>query len=265
MKFRVLFLASILACALLQAEGKVLATIGPDKITEEDVEYRLKKLPAQYAAYYGTEDGKKKLLEQMIDEKVLYLEAKNRYDEKNQDVAKFLEKSKEEIITNMYLKDEIEKVTVGDSDINDYYSKHQAEYQAPETVRASHILVKTEAESLAALKELQAGADFAEVAKKKSTCPSASRGGDLDYFSKGQMVPEFEKAAFALKTGEVTLKPVKTQFGYHLIKLTDRKSAHIKTVEEVRSEIKNELMVQKQKDRLTALIAAAKAKHPIAQ
>lgn len=265
MNFRTILLIGLLVFSAVQAENKVLATIGSDKITEEDLEYRLKKLPAQYAAYYGTEEGKKKLLEQMIDEKALYLEAKNRYDEKNPDVAKFLAKSKEEIITNMYLKDEIEKVTVNDNDISDYYSKHQADYQAPETVRASHILVKTEAEALAALKEINAGADFAEVAKKKSICPSAPRGGDLDYFSKGQMVPEFEKAAFALKVGAITTKPVKTQFGYHLIKLTDRKAAHTKTLDEVRSEIKNELVLQKQKERLNALIAEAKAKYPVSQ
>jgi peptidyl-prolyl cis-trans isomerase C len=263
MKFRTILLIGLLAFAAVQAEGKVLATIGSDKITEADLDYRLQKLPAQYATYYGTEEGKQKLLEQMIDEKVLYLEAQKRYDEKNADVAKFLAKSKEEIITNMYLKDEIEKVTVNDSEINDYYNKNQASYQAPESVRASHILVKTEVEAQSALKQIQGGADFAEIAKKVSTCPSAPRGGDLDYFSKGQMVPEFEKAAFALKSGAVTTTPVKTQFGYHLIKLTDRKPAHTKTLETVRSEIKNELQLQKQKERLNTLIAEAKAKHPV--
>ncbi len=265
MKFRTLLLVLMLVCAASQAESKVLATIGTAKITEEDVDFRLKKLPAQYATYYNTEDGKKKLLEQMIDEKVLYLEAKNRYDEKNPEVAAFLEKSKEEIITNMYLKDEIEKATVGDNEISAYYNKNKASYQALESVRASHILVKTEAEALAALKEVQGGADFAEVAKKKSTCPSAPRGGDLDYFSKGQMVPEFEKAALALKVGDITAKPVKTQFGYHLIKLTDRKPAHTKLLDDVRTEIKNELVIQKQKELLNALIAGAKEKHPVVQ
>lgn len=263
MKFRALLL--VLMLALVQAEGKVLATIGTDKITEDDINARLKKLPAQYATYYSSEEGKKKLLDQMIDEKVIYLEATKHYDEKNPEVALLLAKSKEEIITNLYLKDEVEKITVSEGDINSYYNEHKGNYQALASVRASHILTKTEAESLAALKEIQGGADFAEVAKKKSICPSAPRGGDLDYFSKGQMVPEFETAAFALKTGAVTPKPVKTQFGYHLIKLVDRKDAHTKTLDDVRTEIKNEVLIEKQKAKVSALIAAAKAQHPVSQ
>ena len=158
-----------------------------------------------FRSYYSSEEGKKKLLDQMIDEKVIYLEAKQRYDEKNPEVAALLAKSKEEIITNLYLKDEVEKVTVSDADIATYYDAHKADYQAQDSVRASHILTKTEPEALAALKEINAGADFAEVAKKKSICPSAPRGGDLDFFSKGQMVPEFEKAAFALHFPEFAL------------------------------------------------------------
>ena len=188
-----------------------------------------------------------------------------RYDEKSPEVAALLAKSKEEIITNLYLKDEVEKITVSDGDISAYYNEHKSNYQAPDSVRASHILTKTEPEALAALKEIQGGADFAEVAKKRSICPSAPRGGDLDYFSKGQMVPEFETAAFALKVGAVTPKPVKTQFGYHIIKLTDRKAAHTKTLDDVRTEIKNEVLIDKQKAKVTELIAAAKVQHPVSQ
>jgi parvulin-like peptidyl-prolyl isomerase len=89
-------------------------------------------------------------------------------------------------------------------------------------IRASHILVPTLNQAEFLLKEIEKGKSFEELAKKYSSCPSGHEGGDLGFFGKGQMVPEFEKEAFSLKIGEIS-KPVKTQFGYHLIKVTDKK------------------------------------------
>jgi parvulin-like peptidyl-prolyl isomerase len=87
-------------------------------------------------------------------------------------------------------------------------------------VRASHILVEKQSQALKVLEELRAGADFGGLAKKYSTCPSGKRGGDLGQFGRGQMVREFEQAAFSLKPGQMTEQPIKTQFGYHIIKRT---------------------------------------------
>lgn len=90
-------------------------------------------------------------------------------------------------------------------------------------VRASHILVKTEGEAVDLLNQIKSGKDFGELAKKHSTCPSGKKGGDLGYFKKGQMVKAFEDAAFSMEKGQFTQTPVKTQFGYHIIKVTDKK------------------------------------------
>ena len=90
-------------------------------------------------------------------------------------------------------------------------------------VRASHILVKTETEANDVMKKLNAGKEFTELARLYSTCPSGKKGGDLGFFGKGQMVKEFESAAFSMEKGQVTPKPVKTQFGYHIIQVTDKK------------------------------------------
>ncbi len=109
-------------------------------------------------------------------------------------------------------------------------------------VRARHILVKTEAEAMAVIDELRKNkADFEELARTKSTGPSSARGGDLGFFAKGAMVKPFSDAAFALKPGEITRKPVKTQFGWHVIKLEERRSGSVPNFEESREKLRGEM------------------------
>jgi len=108
-----------------------------------------------------------------------------------------------------------------DRQLEPVYFKNVAN-TAPTTVRASHILVKTQKQAQEIKAKIDNGASFEEMAKKYSTCPSGANGGDLGYFSRGQMVPDFENVAFALPVGKVS-DPVQTQFGWHLIKVTDRK------------------------------------------
>src|SRR5690606_21794865 len=107
-----------------------------------------------------------------------------------------------------------------------------------EEVNARHILVKTEDEAKAIISELDAGKDFAELAKAKSEDSNKSDGGDLGWFTKGRMVPEFEEAAFALEKGAYTKAPVKSQFGYHVIKLEDRRDVQPPAFEQVEPQIR---------------------------
>jgi peptidyl-prolyl cis-trans isomerase D len=141
------------------------------------------------------------------------------------------------------------KVNVTGQQIERYYNDNIQQYSTPEQVRASHILLKTEGKDDAAVKKeaedllakIKGGADFAELAKQKSEDEaSAKKGGDLDYFSKGQMVPEFDKVAFSLEPGQVS-DVVKTQYGYHIIKVVDKKPASTKTLAEVRPQIEDQL------------------------
>ncbi|WP_314585198.1 peptidyl-prolyl cis-trans isomerase [Paenibacillus terrigena] len=137
------------------------------------------------------------------------------------------------------------KVNVTDQEIKDFYEANKASMSTPEQVRASHILVKTKEEADAIEKELKGGADFAALAKEKSTdTGSKVNGGDLNFFGKGQMVPEFEEAAFKMKVGEVS-EPIMSQFGYHIIKLTDKKEAVNPTLDDKKVEIKEQLTKQK--------------------
>jgi len=126
-----------------------------------------------------------------------------------------------------------------DDELAAYLETNISQYDVPEEIRASHILVDEEETANEVLDKLKNGADFAELAREYSTCPSAEEGGDLDWFSRGMMVPEFEEAAFALQVGEMSAL-VKTQYGYHIIKLTDRKAAHTPTLDEIKDQVRDD-------------------------
>jgi len=153
------------------------------------------------------------------------------------------------------------EVTVTEEEVEKYYSENQQKFELPEQVRASHILIKpdasdpntdpNEAKAIARskaqdlLEQIKAGADFAELAKAHSGCPSGPNGGDLSFFGRGAMVPPFEKAAFELEPGQVS-DVVETKFGYHIIKVTDHKEAGVSPFEEVKTRLINELTQRKQ-------------------
>jgi peptidyl-prolyl cis-trans isomerase C len=124
------------------------------------------------------------------------------------------------------------------SDIKARYDKEVAATPPEEEISARHILVETEEEAKALITELDAGKDFAELAKEKSTGPSAGQGGDLGFFTKGRMVPEFEAAAFEITPGEYGKEPVKTQFGWHVIKVEERRETAPPAFEEVADQVR---------------------------
>ncbi len=128
-------------------------------------------------------------------------------------------------------------ITVSEDALMAFFEEHKSDYDQPEMVKASHILVETEEKAKDIQKKLAEGADFAELARSESTDPmSAAEGGDVGFFARGRMVPEFEKAAFAMSPGQ-TGAPVKSEYGYHIIRVTDRKDAHEATFDEVKEDI----------------------------
>ncbi len=148
-------------------------------------------------------------------------------------------------INKLLEKTVLSKIIVSSSEVREYYENNKNEFVIPEQIRARHILIESSEEAEEILKQLNDGADFIELAKEKSICPSASEGGDLGYFSKGQMIAEFEDAAFALDVGELS-PVVKTQYGYHIIKLLDKKPETIIGLEEAMEEIEAMLKQEKQ-------------------
>ena len=165
----------------------------------------------------------------------------------------------------------VKDVTVTDADAKKYYDENQKYFEQSEQVKASHILIKVEPtaedsekttarEKIQEIKQkLEAGGDFAELAKKSSEGPSGPNGGDLGYFGRGQMVPSFEETAFALEVGHVS-EPVETQFGYHLIKVFDKKSGSTTPFEEVKERIEQFLKGQKMNEAVGLYIGTLKEK-----
>lgn len=163
------------------------------------------------------------------------------------------------------------KISVSEADAKAFYDAHPDLFKMPERVRASHILVKVDQNAsdedkakareklTEAGKRIKKGEDFAVIAKEVSECPSAAKGGDLDYFQRGQMVPEFEEVAFALKPGE-TSDIVTTQFGFHIIKVVDKKEAGSVPFDEVKERVEQHLKQEKVNEQLTQYVSQLKSK-----
>lgn len=202
--------------------SNVIARVDGDVITLEDLQDRINSFSDQDAVLLQSRENRVKLLDQMVNAKLLVNAAKKEGINKTEAYKKEVDTAEKTILVAMILKSKVEgKITVSDAEVKAYYTNNPQQFDAFEQRNASHILVKTEAEAQAIIKSLKAGADFATLAQEKTLDPSGkTTGGNLGWFSKGQMVPEFEKAAFEMSKGDIS-GPVKTQFGYHVIKLND--------------------------------------------
>ena len=147
------------------------------------------------------------------------------------------------VLAEAWINSELRK-SITDEAVQQAYDIFVADEQSRHEVRARHILVKEKAEAEAVIAELQGGADFAELAKKRSTGPSGPNGGDLGYFPRGAMVPAFENAAFALAAGSFTQTPVQTQFGWHIILVEEKRIAEAPTIEELAPQLRQNLISQ---------------------
>ena len=172
----------------------------------------------------------------------------------NLTLAQLREEIKNNLMINYILNEAKNKINITEDDLLAYYNENKESFFEPEKVHVRHILVKTKEEANNILQQLKEGIiDFAELAKEKSIGPSAPNGGDLGFISKGQMVKEFEDAAFSLAPGEIS-GVVKTKFGYHIIKCEEKKEAHNPTFEEVKEQIYNILKYQRESEAISNLI-----------
>ena len=241
-----ILLALLIGCA--KEKGEVLVKFNNGKITVDEFNKEMSKVPDFAKSIFEGPEGKRKYLDDLINRELIYIDAKKKGIDKGKEYIELVEKFKKDALLEVLLKKEVEeKAKVDDSELEAYYHSHPEEFRLNEEVRASHILVKTEAEAKEVLKKLKGGSDFTRLAMELSMDPgSAKNGGDLGYFGRGKMIPEFEGAAFKLKQGELS-EPVRTQFGYHIIKITGRKPGQLVDYSKVVDVIRQRLVREKQK------------------
>ena len=243
--------------------SKILANVGGMPITEEEVNDFLMNLGPRGQSYNNPE-GRRAVLNQLIGNKLLLLDAKRNLFETEPAFKAELARVKDSLLASYAADKVISAVKVSDKDAEDYYNQNKEKFLAEEAVNASHILVDSEEKALEILAKINAGEiSFEDAARESSSCPSKANGGNLGDFGKGQMVPEFDKAVFAMEVGEISQTPVKTQFGYHLIKLNDKKAAEVMPFAEIAPEIKDALLAEKQRAAYESKINQLKILYPV--
>ncbi|MBN1380493.1 MAG: peptidylprolyl isomerase [Deltaproteobacteria bacterium] len=260
----------------LPVGSEILVQVGPKKITKKEFEARIKTLPPQYQANLKDEKARKDFMEILVQTQLFALAAKEEKIDENELVAIKIEDAINGVLAQEYVRMKlsgVEKVT--DAEIKKYYDENEAQLIKPTAVNVQHILIELKRdakpeEDKAALakaeklkKELDAGADFSELAKAHSDdSGSKESGGDLGYFSEAQMVPEFSGPIFKMKVGEIS-RPFKTSLGYHIVKLNDRQEGMIMDLKEATPRIESTLMREKHNNVLEKDLEHLKKKYQV--
>lgn len=241
--------------------SKIYAKVAGVEITRETLDELIQSMPQQYAQQLQ-QAGDDALVEEAINQELFLLDAKEQNLEETPIYQAEMKRLHKQLLRGVAINSVLENVTASEEEIKAYYDEQGHEFMAEEEISASHILVEDEATANDVKRRLDDGEDFADVARELSTCPSNENGGNLGHFTRGRMVPEFEEAAFALELDEVS-KPVKTQFGYHIIKLDHRHEARKQELEEVKDQIGQNLRNFKQQEAYTEYLDQLKAKYPV--
>jgi len=236
---------------------QVLARVDSSDVKRRDVVSLLSNLPPQMlemsmGAVYPL------LLERLVDNKLVLSAARQASLQNEPEVKQKIQDAEERALQEAFVRRALD-TQLTEARLKEKFAAFLKEQPAQEEVRARHILVDSEAKARDVLADLRKGADFAATARAKSSDGSARDGGDLGFFTRGDMVPEFSDAAFALKPGEVTKEPVKSQFGYHIIKVESRRQQPAPTFEATREQLRTEMS----QEVLTEVIDSLRAKSKV--
>ena len=221
------------------AEDPIVAKINGVEVHRTEVELVAQALPEQMRNV-PMEQIYPMLLDRVIDFKLLEVEAENQKLGDDPDLQMALAQARANVLRDAMLRNTVDEGSTDEALQARYEEMKGDENFSYEEVHARHILLASEEDAKSVITDLEGGADFAELAKEKSTGPSGPQGGDLGYFKKGQMVPEFGDAAFTMEIGTTSEEPVKTQFGFHVIKVEDKRTVE-PSFEETEPQIRQDL------------------------
>ncbi len=226
--------------AAIDPATTVVATVGGEPIYLSEVLQQIQQLPQQYQQA-PMEQIYPPMLDRAIDTRLIAKAAREAGIQDRDEVKVRVKRAEADIISEVYMTDIVKDAVDEDTLRKRYEETIKGDADAGEEVKARHILVASEDDAKAIIEELKQGADFAKLATEKSTGPSGSSGGDLGYFTADAMVPAFSEAAFAMKAGEFTEVPVQTQFGWHIIKVEDRRALQPPSFEQVQPQLAQDL------------------------
>lgn len=245
----------------MSKDNKVLATINGKEITENDIEMHIKQLPVGSREYYYSSSlGKKRLLEEKVCIELLYNYAKDNELEKNEQYLNQLERLKKELLAKVATDKVLDAVNIDENDLKEHYFLNKENYKTAQTVTARHILLDSKKKADEVKAKIDEGMSFEDAAKEYSLCSTAQDGGNLGTFPMGTMVPELEKAAFDLKIGEVS-NPVKSYYGYHIVKVEKKGGGEVRPFEQVRNIIKEKVVKEKKDIKYDELIKELEKKY----
>lgn len=243
--------------------NKVMAKINDIEITQEDIQSFLYSLGEQTAMQIQSQpDGMERVVYELVNQNLMYLDAVDNKLEEEEDFKSDLEKAKKNLLIQYSVNKFLKGITVTDEEAKEYFESHKDQFKKPETMIASHILVTDEEKAKEILEKINSGMSFEDAALEYSDCPSKDRGGDLGEFARGSMVPEFEEVAFNSEPGIVDT-PVKTQFGYHIIKVVEKNVAETPSFDEVKEQVKQTLLQSKQQSAYMQKTNELKEKYPV--
>jgi len=244
-------------------ENKVLAKVNGKEISQFDVEQFMRSLGQERAAQFNNEEGKKRLLDELINQNLYLADAVESKIEETAEFQTEMARMKEVILTQVNINTTMKGIGIVEDEIKQHFDDNRSKYDLPASTNTSHILVDNE-ELVNEIhgKVISNEIEFVDAAKEHSKCPSSQKGGELGMFPRGQMVPEYEAVAFDMKVGEIS-KPVKTQFGYHIIKLNAKEEAMQAKFEDVKDQVANELRSKKENDAYFTKLQELKSKFNI--
>ena len=242
-------------------EKEYLAKVGNRVITAEDFTEKVSKFPLKYQEVINA--NKEDFLNEMIVDELVYQEALKENVHKQVEVKDLIKEAQKKVIITKFMSDKVDSTyNLSDEEIRAFYDTNIDSFKTPEVMRASHIMLKTEEAANHALQRLKDGKDFAQLAKEISSDATGVKGGDIGYFTKRQVNPDFANAAFALNQGEMS-NVVKTKYGYHIILITERKLPSVERFADVKDRVKQHLIGTKKKKAFEDLIQTLKEKHSV--